>query len=155
LSQLIFVWLSASLRCVPVFRRPEDRPTSPGRGRPPSAKLPLLDPVHPAAGSGCKIGGPGSVSPHRGEAFVPTISQFFGTTIRMYYRDHAPPHFHAYYAEVSAVVAIDTLEVLEGRLPGRSYRMVLEWAVEHRVELRENWRRAREHLPLEPIAPLK
>lgn len=73
----------------------------------------------------------------------------------MYYRDHAPPHFHVYYAEASATVAIETLEVLQGRLPDRAYRMVLEWAVEHRAELRENWRSARNHVPLEPIEPLR
>ncbi len=86
---------------------------------------------------------------------MPTISQFFGITIRMYYRDHAPPHFHAYYAEASAVIAIETLKVLEGHLPGRSYRMVIEWAVDHRAELRENWRHATAHLALEPIEPLR
>ncbi len=86
---------------------------------------------------------------------MPTISQFFGITIRMYYRDHTPAHFHAYYAEASAIVEIETVEVLGGKLPGRAYRMVFEWALEHRAELRENWRRAREHLPPEPIAPLR
>ena len=30
---------------------------------------------------------------------VPVISRFFGIAIRMYFRDHAPPHFHARYAE--------------------------------------------------------
>ena len=52
-------------------------------------------------------------------------------------------------------MAIETLGLLEGRLPHRAYRMILEWATEHRVELRENWRRPREHLALEPIAPLR
>ena len=45
-----------------------------------------------------------------------TISVFFGITIRMYAGDHAPP-FHAYHGELEALVAIDTLEVREGRLP--------------------------------------
>jgi len=26
---------------------------------------------------------------------VPRISAFYGIVIAMYYRDHAPPHFHA------------------------------------------------------------
>jgi hypothetical protein len=30
---------------------------------------------------------------------MPTISHFYGIAIRMFYRDHAPPHFHAVYAE--------------------------------------------------------
>lgn len=34
---------------------------------------------------------------------MPTISRFFGITIRMYRDEHGVPHFHAYYAEHSAV----------------------------------------------------
>jgi len=30
---------------------------------------------------------------------MPRISRFFGITIAMFYNDHAPPHFHAFYAE--------------------------------------------------------
>jgi len=26
---------------------------------------------------------------------MPTISWFYGISIRMYFNDHAPPHFHA------------------------------------------------------------
>ncbi|WP_373515867.1 DUF4160 domain-containing protein [Persicitalea sp.] len=26
---------------------------------------------------------------------MPEISRFFGIVIRMFYNDHAPPHFHA------------------------------------------------------------
>jgi hypothetical protein len=52
---------------------------------------------------------------------VPTISRFFGIVIRMYYDDHAPPHFHAYYGDDVAVIAINTLEVIEGDLPKRPF----------------------------------
>ncbi len=69
---------------------------------------------------------------------MPTISMFFGIAIRMYYDDHAPPHFHAYYGSDVAVIAVDTLEVMEGWLPKRATALVLEWAQEHRVELRED-----------------
>jgi hypothetical protein len=86
---------------------------------------------------------------------MPTISRFFGITIRMYYEDHAQPHFHAYYGEHASAIAIDSLEIVEGRLPARSFRMVLEWAAVHRQELRANWHRAQAHEPLELIAPLE
>lgn len=72
----------------------------------------------------------------------------------MYYDDHAPPHFHAYYGSDVAVIAVDTLEVMEGWLPKRATALVLEWAQEHRVELREDWRLAEAHQVLNPIAPL-
>lgn len=43
---------------------------------------------------------------------MPTISEFFGILIRMYYDDHNPAHFHAYYGDFEAIIRIDTLEVL-------------------------------------------
>lgn len=85
---------------------------------------------------------------------MPTLSTFFGITIRMYYDDHAPPHFHAYYAEAAAQIAIESLDVLHGRLPRRALTLVVEWALAHRPELRENWERATRHEPLAPIEPL-
>ncbi|MGM8930217.1 DUF4160 domain-containing protein [Salinicola halophyticus] len=86
---------------------------------------------------------------------MPTISVFFGILIRMYYDDHNPPHFHAYYGEHEAIIAIQTLDVMEGKLPKRALAMVLEWAVEHRQELLEDWKQAEQHLPLNKIEPLE
>jgi hypothetical protein len=31
--------------------------------------------------------------------FMPTISTFYGIIIRMFFKEHAPPHFHAQYGE--------------------------------------------------------
>jgi len=45
---------------------------------------------------------------------MPRVSEFFGIVIAMYYNDHAPPHFHAKYAEHESTFSIDTLVVLEG-----------------------------------------
>jgi hypothetical protein len=85
---------------------------------------------------------------------MPRISQFFGIVIYMYFNDHLPPHFHAEYGEAEAVYAIDSLDILRGQLPRRAQSMVVEWALDHRAELRDNWARAREQLPLEEIEPL-
>lgn len=85
---------------------------------------------------------------------MPTISVFFGISIRMYYDDHAPPHFHAYYGEHAASFAIETLELREGSLPARATSMVLEWAAQHRDELRDDWSRAMRHEALRKIDPL-
>jgi hypothetical protein len=86
---------------------------------------------------------------------VPAISRFFGIVIAMYYDDHLPPHFHVRYAEHRAKVAIDTLDLTDGELPRRAFALVLEWAALHRNELRDNWQRARDGLPLESIDPLE
>jgi hypothetical protein len=42
---------------------------------------------------------------------MPTVAWFYGIAIRMYVRDHSPPHFHAVYGEHEAFVAIETGEV--------------------------------------------
>ena len=86
---------------------------------------------------------------------MPTISQFFGIAIRLYYDDHAPPHFHVYYGEHSAKIAVETLQTLAGKLPRRARALVLEWAAEHRDELLLNWRLAEDHQPLRAIDPLE
>ena len=86
---------------------------------------------------------------------MPTISVFFGIAIRMYFDDHAPPHFHAYYAEYGATINVETMELLQGELPRRALAMVLEWAAAHRAELAENWALARQHMELRKIEPLR
>jgi hypothetical protein len=68
-----------------------------------------------------------------------------------------PPtsHFHARYAEHEAVIRVDTLEVEAGHLPRRPLSLVLEWAVEHRGELWDNWDRVQSRHAIQPIAPLE
>ena len=68
---------------------------------------------------------------------------------------HAPAHFHAEYSGQEALVTIETLEVLRGRLPRRALALVLEWAAVHRDELRADWERARSGQRLTPIPPLE
>jgi len=86
---------------------------------------------------------------------MPRISAFFGIVIAMYHNDHAPPHFHAIYAEHEATFGIDTLVALEGTLPRRATALVLEWASLHRAALQEDWDLARRGRPLKRIAPLE
>jgi hypothetical protein len=70
---------------------------------------------------------------------MPVIARFYGILIKMYFREHGVPHFHAIYGEFNGVFAVDTLEMIEGDLPGRAQKLVLEWAERHRDELRGMW----------------
>jgi hypothetical protein len=79
----------------------------------------------------------------------------FGIVIAMYYSDHAPPHFHVRYSGQKALVAIESPELLRGRLSPRALGLVREWAALHRQELMEDWDRARREEPLQPIDPLE
>lgn len=85
---------------------------------------------------------------------MPELSRFFGISIRMFYDDHNPPHFHAIYAGAETEVGIDPLTILRGRFPRRALGMVLEWAALHQRELLENWDRLRNDeapLTIEPL----
>ena len=86
---------------------------------------------------------------------MPEISRFLGIVIGMYYSDHNPPHFHAYYGDHEAAVAIADGRVLWGSLPRRAMSHVLEWRQVHSAELEEDWARARQREPLKPIQPLE
>ena len=57
----------------------------------------------------------------------------------MYFDDHAPPHFHAFYGEYEALVGIDSLDVLHGHLPARAESLVTEWASLRQAELKAAW----------------
>ena len=86
---------------------------------------------------------------------MPEISRFFGIVIRMFYDDHDPPHFHAIYAGQQAIIGIRDLVVLRGQLPPRALGLVMEWATQHRDDLMDDWRLAREQAPLRAISPLE
>jgi hypothetical protein len=45
---------------------------------------------------------------------VPTIAAFYGIIIQMYWREHGPPHLHAYYQGFEALVAIENGKVIGG-----------------------------------------
>jgi hypothetical protein len=85
---------------------------------------------------------------------VPEICRFYGIVIKMYFADHAPPHFHAEYGEFEVRVAIDTLAVITGSLPPRAMGLTVEWATLHRAELLELWARAQELQVLHRLEPL-
>jgi hypothetical protein len=59
---------------------------------------------------------------------VPEVSRFYGIVIKVYFRDHPPPHFHAVYAEHEALYDIETMEAIEGDLPRTTAKLVVEWA---------------------------
>jgi len=85
---------------------------------------------------------------------VPEICRFYGIVVKMFFSDHAPPHFHAEYAGQQAVIDIRTNAIIGGALPSRALGLTVEWASLHRGELMELWKRAEALQPLERIDPL-
>ncbi len=70
---------------------------------------------------------------------MPEVARFYGIVIKVFFGDHPPPHFHAIYGEHNALIGIETLEVLEGDLPNRAEKLVMEWAALYQKDLLQMW----------------
>jgi len=86
---------------------------------------------------------------------MPVISTFYGILIKMFFDDQAPPHFHAEYAEFKAVIDINRLQLIEGRLPRRALELVLDWAELHQEDLMKDWQLCQAQQQPAKIEPLK
>ena len=86
---------------------------------------------------------------------MPEISRFFGIVIAMYWDEHNPPHFHAFYGDDEVLIDIRNLSVFSGQFPPRALGLVIEWANLHQDELLDDWRRAQGQEPLMRIPPLR
>ena len=85
---------------------------------------------------------------------MPEISRFLGIVVAIYFKEHAPPHFHVKYGSQRGAFSIAELKLIEGKLPPRIISLVLEWAFQHREELMEDWKLAERREELQPIDPL-
>lgn len=86
---------------------------------------------------------------------MPTISMFYGILIKMFFDDHAPPHFHAEYGEYELVIAIHPIKIIQGDAPKRVKSMVLEWTALHQEELLLDWELCKNLQPPVAIEPLE
>ena len=66
---------------------------------------------------------------------MPVITRFYGIVIKMYFKEHGVPHFHAIYAEYNGVFDLETLELIEGDLPKRAQKLTKDWASRYQTEL--------------------
>ncbi|HNW82714.1 MAG TPA: DUF4160 domain-containing protein [bacterium] len=86
---------------------------------------------------------------------MPEISRFYGIVIAMFYDEHNPPHFHAVYGKHKVSIRLDNMAVLSGKFPPRALGLVVEWALTHKEELEDEWKRLMASEPLFKINPLK
>ena len=84
---------------------------------------------------------------------MPEISRFYGIKIKMYYREHNPPHFHMEYQGYKATIEIHT-GIVGGKMPKTAIKLVLKWLEEHKNELVGNWIKSEQKKKLNPIDPL-
>ena len=82
------------------------------------------------------------------------VSRFYGIVIEMESGDTPPAHFHVTYGGALALICIEKLTVLKGRLSPRALGLVVEWASQRRNELRSAWQRGQRLEDPGKIAPL-
>ena len=85
---------------------------------------------------------------------MPVISRFFGIVVYMYWREHAPPHFHANYQDQEISVEIETGNVT-GHMGSKAVALIQEWRQAHKAELLANWKLAEQKRSLQRISPLE
>lgn len=86
------------------------------------------------------------------------IARFFGIVVRMYSETggrHHRPHLHAYAEGMEIVVALDSVEVMNGELSRRNERLLLAWVELHLEDLRWNWAALNQGEPPRKIDPLR
>ena len=85
---------------------------------------------------------------------MPVISRFYGIAVYMYWKDHAPPHFHARYQDDEVKIEIES-GAITGTMSRRALGLLEEWRRSHHDELVENWSRSVNKEPLNAIEPLE
>lgn len=83
------------------------------------------------------------------------IARFFGIIISMYYKDHAPSHFHAQYNDFEVMIAIADLRILQWNLPPKALALVIERASLHQKELQNNREKGTNEQSFDKIQPLE
>ena len=86
---------------------------------------------------------------------MPYISMFFGIIIRMFYNEHEPPHFHAYYQGLEGIFNFKG-ELIKGNIASSktALKLIKEWSILHYEELEDNWKRIKNGEMLKKIEPL-
>ena len=70
---------------------------------------------------------------------MPTFYLFEGIKICLYFGDHNPPHFHAFYGEYEVLIDIKNATLLKGDMPKKQLNKIIQFAGEKESELLEIW----------------
>ncbi|MDR1361069.1 MAG: DUF4160 domain-containing protein [Rickettsiales bacterium] len=84
---------------------------------------------------------------------MPQISVFYGIVIAMYFDDHLPPHFHAFYAEYEAQFDFNG-KIIAGKMPNKKKKLIEAWVIIHKEDLEVNWKllhNSGEPIKIEPL----
>lgn len=77
------------------------------------------------------------------------LIQIGNIIIRVYANDHLPPHFHVITPDADALVDIETLEIMRGKLSRRAEKEALQWASDNKALIIAEWNRTNQRFPIE------
>ena len=70
---------------------------------------------------------------------MPEITRFYGLIIRMFYKEHNPPHIHIEYGEKKGIIDIRAGTMTDGDLPPKALVLAKEWTSAYKEELLDMW----------------
>ncbi|SCB41153.1 DUF4160 domain-containing protein [Rhizobium lusitanum] len=76
------------------------------------------------------------------------LVQIGNIVIRVYANDHLPPHFHIITPNGDALVDIETLEILRGKLAHKARDTALGWAHKNKAAIAAEWNRTNPRFPI-------
>lgn len=83
-----------------------------------------------------------------GGGTVGKLHQIGKLIVRVYANDHLPPHFHAIAPDYEALIEIETLTIIRGRLSARARKAVMAWAARNRAVITGEWNRINPRFPI-------
>lgn len=73
----------------------------------------------------------------------------------MFHKEHNPPHFHAEYQGQRGVFDFAG-KLIKGNMKSKTAKkLIKKWAILHKEELIENWKKAEQKKQIDRIAPLE
>ncbi len=85
---------------------------------------------------------------------MPSIAEFLGMVVYMYWDEHPPAHFHVKFGGMWAVIDVYTGELVDGALPRKKLKKIEEWRKLHIEELLKNWEIVSKNGSPNKVAPL-
>jgi hypothetical protein len=86
---------------------------------------------------------------------MPEICRFNGIIIKMFARDHNPPHFHASFGCHEALFDIRTGKRIDGEFPPNKQILITAWVLLRKKELMKNWNSLSKGDGFDKIDPLR
>lgn len=86
---------------------------------------------------------------------MPELCRFDGIIIRMYAREHNPPHIHVFCGNHEAIFDVQKLCVIEEVIPPKKLILVQAWALLRKKQLMENWKTLSRGDGFEKVEPLR